>query len=413
MEVLELEACAAELAVASDPTPAIGAATRAVRQARAVQLDEILDVVDSGAYFTEGHRSPAAWLTTTTRESYGHCTATIALAKRIAGMPLVHTAFAAGDLAETGLRLLTETWAPSIADQFSRDEAMLLGWATTLPAKDLSMLLDTWRMHVDPDREAATAQERFDQRSVHLSKMLDGVGRLDGTLDPDGYRLLNEAIRAMSQPTDDETRTAAQRRHDALVQMAKMTIESFTAQPGTKRHKPTIIGTAAITDMAARTGGGSIDTGGERNIVPIDTIRRLACDCDLHRYLTDPAGHIIDYGRKRRLVSDAQFDLLLTRDHGCRWPGCNIPAAGCDAHHANHWLDGGKTEPDNLVLLCWHHHHLLHEQHWSIKPLGAGHFTLKTPDGDERHMRPPLIGAAPPTSPPPPATSPSLPQPPC
>ena len=84
MEVLELEACAAELAAASDPTPAVDAATRLMRQARAAQLDEIRSVVESGAYFTEGHRSPAAWLTTTTRESYGHCTQTISLAKRIA-----------------------------------------------------------------------------------------------------------------------------------------------------------------------------------------------------------------------------------------------------------------------------------------------------------------------------------------
>ncbi|MGB5757457.1 MAG: hypothetical protein WBM50_11115, partial [Acidimicrobiales bacterium] len=36
----------------------------------------------------------------------------------------------------------------------------------------------------------------------------------------------------------------------------------------------------------------------------------------------------------------------------------------CDAHHATHGLDHGTTDPDNLVLLCWFHHHLLHEQHW-------------------------------------------------
>jgi len=370
MEVVELEACAAELAADDNASSAVDVATRLVRQARAVQLDHICDIVESGAYYSDGHRSPAAWLCETSRESYGHCTITIFLAKRVAEMPHVHAAFAAGDLAETGLRLLAETWAPAIANEFARDEAMLLGWASTLPAKDLSMLLDTWRMHVDPDREASTAQDRFDQRSIHLSKLLDGVGRLDGTLDPDGYRLLNEAIRALSQPVDDETRTAAQRRHDALVQMAKIALESFEAVPGKKRRKPTVIATATVNDLTEQTGGGSVDTGGERDIVPIETVRRLACDCNLHRYIADPAGYTIDYGRRRRLVSDIQFDLLLIRDHGCRWPGCAIPAAGCDAHHAEHWLDGGETEPDNLILLCWYHHHLLHEQHWSIKPHG-------------------------------------------
>lgn len=336
MEVLQIEACAAELSAASSSTPAVLATTRTLRRARAVQLDEIRSVVESGAYLGEGYRSPAAWLTDITRDSYGACTTAVSMAKRIVEMPLVHAAFHAGDLAETGLRLLTDTWAPAIADEFTRDEALLLGWATSLPAKDLSLLLDTWRMHVDPEREATTAQERFDQRAVHLSKLLDGVGRLDGTMDPEGYQLLHEAIRALSQPTEDETRSAAQRRHDALVQMAKLTLESSTPAPGKKRRKPTVIATATVDDLNDSTGGGAIDSGGERTIVPIDTVRRIACDCELHRYLAEPSGHIIEVGRKRRLVSDVQFDLLLLRDHGCRWPGCNIPAAGCDAHHAEH-----------------------------------------------------------------------------
>ncbi|WP_395152397.1 HNH endonuclease signature motif containing protein, partial [Ilumatobacter sp.] len=57
-----------------------------------------------------------------------------------------------------------------------------------------------------------------------------------------------------------------------------------------------------------------------------------------------------------------------------------------------HWADGGSTDQTNLVLLCWFHHHLLHEQHWSIKPLGGGHFTLQDPHGQTHQMRPPQIG---------------------
>jgi hypothetical protein len=52
-----------------------------------------------------------------------------------------------------------------------------------------------------------------------------------------------------------------------------------------------------------------------------------------------------------------------------------------------------------LILLCWYHHHLLHDQHWSIEPLGAGYFTLQMPDGRRRDLRPPLIGAAMPAPP--------------
>ncbi len=132
----------------------------------------------------------------------------------------------------------------------------------------------------------------------------------------------------------------------------------------------------------------------------------MACDCNIHRYITNPLGTVVDYGRAQRVVSDSLFDTLLIRDHGCRWPGCGIPAGGCDAHHATHWLDGGHTEPDNLVLLCWFHHHLLHEQHWSIEPLGGGHFNLNDPHGGAQLLRPPLVGLALPTDPP---TQPELP----
>ncbi len=315
---------------------------------------EIRAMVDSGAYLGGGYRSPAAWLVDATRESYGLCTLTLSMATRIIEMPLIRAAFHAGDLAETGLRLLTEAWAPSITDEFARDEAMLLGWATSLPAKDLALLLDTWRMQVDPDREERTAQERFDQRSVHLSKLLDGVGRLDGTMDTEGYRLLHEAIRALSRPTDDETRTAAQRRHDALVQMAKITLQSFTPEPGQKRSKPTVIGTAAITDLTEQTGGGSIDTGGGRTIVPIETIRRLACDCDMHRYLADPAGHIIDYGRKRRLISDVQFDLLLVRRPRMPVARLQRPRSGLrrtPRHTLARWWRDRARQPHVAVLV--------------------------------------------------------------
>jgi Domain of unknown function (DUF222) len=392
MTLLQIQDCVTELARQADPTPGVTAATVAMRRCRAEQLDEIHTVVQTGEYLADGYRSPAAWLSTTTCEGFGQCKITLRLAERIQHMSLIRTAFGTGTLAETALRLLVDAWAPDIADHFDRDEPMLLGWATTLPARDLKMVLDTWRMHTNPDREQQTTQQRFDNRCLHMSRLLDGVGRLDGTLTAESYQLVHEAIRALSQPADDETRTPAQRRHDALVQMATITLNTFNAPIVQNRRRPKVIATATITDLAASTGGGSIDTGGERTVVPIDTVRRMACDCELHRYLTEPSGHIIDYGRSKRLISNTQFDLLVIRDHGCRWPGCAIPAAGCDAHHADHWLDNGETEPDNLILLCWYHHHLLHEQHWRIKPHRGGHFTLHTPNGQQHPIRPPLVG---------------------
>ncbi|WP_420451424.1 DUF222 domain-containing protein [Ilumatobacter sp.] len=393
-----VEACDAAVAArVAGPTPEVTETTRALRRVRAAQLDEVRSAVESGRCFQHGYRSPADWLASTTNEAIGHCRVTIRLADRIQHLPIVKDAFSRGDLAEGSLRLLCDAWDPTVAITFARDEAMLCRWATTLPHREVKMLLDTWRMHADPDREERAARERYDRRELHLSPMLDGMGRIDGTLDPEGFALVREAVRSLShRATDDDDRSAPQRRADALVTMAKMAITSTEANPapGRSRRAPKVLATIGYDTLASGIGGGVIDTNDDRVVVPAEAIRRMACDAGIHRYVTDTAGTVIDHGRSRRTVGDLQFDRLVVRDHGCRVAGCTTPAAGCEAHHAVHWVDGGPTTDDNLILLCWHHHHVLHEHRWRLEPHGAGHFTLRDENGTERTLRPPLVGLA-------------------
>ena len=220
------------------------------------------------------------------------------------------------------------------------------------------------------------------------------MGRLDGLLDPEGFRIVQEAIRALAQRADDDERTAAQRRADALVTMAKQALAGFRPTPGTKRNRPKLVATIAYNDLVATTRGGTLDTNSGRTTLTARALRRIACDAGIHRLITGPDGTIVDYGRQTRTVSDSQFDALALRDHGCRIPGCPVGPGGCDAHHSIHWADDGNTDLDDLILTCWYHHHWLHEQHWSIQPLGAGHFILVDPDGNTHPLKPPLIGLA-------------------
>lgn len=69
---------------------------------------------------------------------------------------------------------------------------------------------------------------------------------------------------------------------------------------------------------------------------------------------------IVAVGRETRVVSRAQRRALTVRDGGCRFPGRHRPPAWCDAHHVVHWCVGGRTDLENLILLCDHHHHLVH-----------------------------------------------------
>ncbi len=370
------------------------AATVTMRRARAAQLDRVHDVVVSGRWYIHGHPSPQAWLATTTGEAPGACSLTLQLAERIQHMPLVKDRFTRGVLAESALRLLADTWRPDLADVFVRDEAMLVGWALNLAHRDFKMVLATWRLHADPDGSTKTAQEQFESRKLHLSELLDGMGRLDGLLDPEGMKFVHEAIRILSARTDDDQRTPEQRRADALVAMAKQVLANLEPTPGAKRNRPKLIATINVADLIAARLGGVLDTNTGPITLSAEAIRRMACDAGIHRLITGSDGVVIDYGRQTRSVSDAQFDLLTIRDHGCRISGCPIPPGGCDAHHSVHWANDGNTDLDDLVLLCWYHHHLLHEQHWSLEPHGAGHFVLRDTNGNTHRLRPPLVGLA-------------------
>jgi hypothetical protein len=54
------------------------------------------------------------------------------------------------------------------------------------------------------------------------------------------------------------------------------------------------------------------------------------------------------------------------------------------AHHLQHWIDGGPTNLNNLILLCGHHHRLVHAGPWRIAQSSPGRFTFVPPAGTSR-----------------------------
>jgi hypothetical protein len=79
---------------------------------------------------------------------------------------------------------------------------------------------------------------------------------------------------------------------------------------------------------------------------------------------------------------------LIARDRGCRFPGCSAPADWCDGHHLTHWLNGGDTSVENLILLCRYHHVRVHEHAWAITvDQSTGEVTATRPDGTPYEIR--------------------------
>lgn len=116
--------------------------------------------------------------------------------------------------------------------------------------------------------------------------------------------------------------------------------------------------------LRAQVGHAEFDTG--RPLDPA-AARRLACDAQVLPVVLGTRGEPLDLGRAAYAVTEALRRLLVLRDRGCAHPGCSRRPRRCHAHHIRHWIDGGPTEPDNLVLLCRYHHHLVHHGGWEIR----------------------------------------------
>jgi hypothetical protein len=127
--------------------------------------------------------------------------------------------------------------------------------------------------------------------------------------------------------------------------------------------------------------------------LPPETCKRLLCDAGVVPLL-ESGGRIIDAGRKSRVIPAALKRALVSRDGGCRFPGCDHKLV--DAHHIEQWVHGGETVQENLLLLCRRHHVAAHEGAFAIEGDPSGVLVFRDHRGQVIDPAPPL--PAPPAS---------------
>ena len=106
--------------------------------------------------------------------------------------------------------------------------------------------------------------------------------------------------------------------------------------------------------------------------------RRLACGAGIIPAVLGGTSAVLDLGREHRLYNRAQRIAMNLRDKRCRAEGCDRPPSWCEAHHLKRWADGGRTDLDDGILLCGHHHRLAHNPQYEHERL---------PNGDLRYHR--------------------------
>ena len=118
----------------------------------------------------------------------------------------------------------------------------------------------------------------------------------------------------------------------------------------------------------------------QHGLIDVETVQRIACDATVVVAVDDEAGHTMYEGRARRFPSGAQRREIIRRDRHCRFPGCtNVTFV--NVHHIVPWKPGGGTDLPNLVLLCRHHHGVVHRKGWSLSGDANQELSINTPTG--------------------------------
>ena len=373
-----------------------------------------------------GCTSCAHWLSWRTGLAPGAAREHVRVARALANLPKLSDAMRRGSVSYSKVRAVTRVATPD-------NEQTLLDVALAGTAAHVEQIVRGWR-RVDRAEEQAEDQRRQERRSLRTWVDADGMVIVQGRLTPEVGAALRRALEAacdqLQQPraraAEDATaggdaRDAAtqeidsvaeelapsfsQRQADAIGLLAESAL-SGGLDKGTAGDRYQVVlhvdgaaliesadvpaGTSSATEgsLAAR-GQTLLDEAGGMHVSQ-ETARRLACDSATVEMRHGAAGQILDVGRRRRTVSPALRRALASRDRQCRFPGCQNRK--CDAHHVEHWADGGATALDNLVLLCRRHHRAVHEEGFGVTLDAGGDVRFTRPDGRLLPVAPPAPG---------------------
>ena len=343
-------------------------------------------------------KSCAEWLAWRSQISLSAAREKVRTAQALRNLPATSEAFAEGRLSYSKVRALTRVAT-------ARDEDLLLAYALNATAAQFEERCRQMR-NVQP-QATNSARHVWEHRSLTIARNVErGTVVITVELPTEDGELVSRALdravasRDVAEGKDhiaahgeERSKTDSWRAQqaDALIAMAR----AYLTRGNTSTVSPSSSTATDASESSTSTADhyqlvvhvdesvlrrGALRGGIGRSDLPLETVRRLSCDGNLIALIDDARGRPLALGRKRRVVSPALKKALLSRDRGCTFPGCHRKHY-VDAHHLEHWSNGGKTELQNLTLLCSYHHHLLHEGGFSIRRANDGALEYRRADG--------------------------------
>lgn len=307
----------------------------------------------------DGFKSCAHWLNWRTGLAMGAARERVRVARSLRDLPRLSEGSRSGELSYSKVRALTR-----VATVENEEE--LIAFAEAGTADHVEKLVRLWR-RADRDEESRVDDKRRESRSLSLFLDEDGMFVIRGRLEPEVGAALQQALEGAREALHregsadlDPEETPSQRNADAIGLVAESSLHSAPERFQVVVH----------VDAEALEAGSRVSAG---------TSRRIACDASRVEMRHGRDGSVLDVGRRTRTVPPALRRALDHRDGGCRFPGCG--SRFCDAHHIEHWANGGATKLDNLVLLCRHHHRAVHEKGFRVILQADHEPSFEWPDG--------------------------------
>ena len=347
---------------------------------------------DEGRGWNNGFLSCAHWLNWRTGIDLGAAREKVRVARSLTALPRISAAMACGSISYAKVRAITRVATPET-------EQRLLDVALAGTASHVERIVRAWRR---TDRVIAAREADARHLSRHLTTWIDDDGMLvlRGRLTPEVGAVVQRAIDAATDQLRGESTGApetglvaevtwGQRRADALGRLAEvaLTAKLDAGHAGDRYQVVLHVDTATTSDPTTISDDGVLEVADAAIRVSAETSQRLTCDASVVTMRHDADGQVLDVGRKTRTIPTAIRRALSARDTRCQFPGCS--AKRCDAHHIDHWITGGPTSLDNLVLLCRRHHRVVHEGGYAIRWQPDRTLAFFDPEGYVLRLAPP------------------------
>ena len=260
-------------------------------------------------------------------------------------------------------------------DAFMAHLPELVEASTTMTASQFDQLVKETAKSVVADDGLSTFERQKRETFFKMRTEADGCLSVSGKFDPISASILKSKIghfvEAMFHSGDKEVPVDVMpwiepndhRQAQALIALVNGASESVSDVPA---RAEIVVHVDLETLRHGLHAGGTCRTALGADL-PVETVRRLACEAEILPVVLDGRSVPIDVGRSKRLATVHQRRALEAIHPTCAIPDCEVIFDHCNVHHIDYWEKGGSTDLGNMVPLCSRHHHAAHEGGWKLK----------------------------------------------